>query len=76
MHLFLLPREVIKKIQSIMGHFIWARILLSGKFHLVKRSLIARPIEEGGWGIIGPSTFSIAPIIKNMWRETRGNIKY
>lgn len=72
MHLFLLPREVTKKIQSIMGYFIWAGTLLSGKFHLVKGSLIAIPIEEGGWSIIDPSAFNIVLIIKNMWRAASG----
>jgi len=36
MHLFQLPRKIIKKVQSIMGQFIWNGKLLCGKYHLVK----------------------------------------
>lgn len=75
MHLFLLPREVIKKMESIVGRSIWVGTLLHGKYHLVKWSLIARPIEEGGWGIIDPFAFNTVMIIKNMWR-TATTLKY
>ena len=56
-------------IQSIMGHFIWSGVHngeKKGKMHLVQWYLIARPVEDGGWGIIG--SFNMALIIKNMWR--------
>lgn len=68
MHLFLLLRKIIKKIQSIMGHFMWDGKLSRGKYHLIKWLQIARPIQEGRWGITDPATFNSALIIKNMWR--------
>lgn len=73
MHLFLLPLEVCKKINEIMVRFLWSSTELTGKIHLVKWKVIARPIDEVGWGIMDTHNFNCALIIKSLWRAASDN---
>lgn len=52
MHLFMLPKEIIHRINAIIARFLWAGSSQVRKFHLVHLFVLACSIEAKGWGIL------------------------
>lgn len=52
MHLYLMPKNIIKRINSCISNFIWARTREVHKVHLVWHEEISKCHNEGGWGIL------------------------
>lgn len=58
MHFFMLPMEILHKIESILVRFLWSGHNQMGKMHLVRWKVIARPVADGGWGILDTFSFN------------------
>jgi len=72
MHLYLILKEIIQKINKILARFLWAGKIIAKKYHLVCFSSIERPIQSGGWGILDKECFNISLVTKKNWRALYG----
>lgn len=65
MHLFLLPKSVIQKINAIISIFLWSGAHGGTKFHLVCSSEISRSTDRGRWGLLVLHVFPLALLSKS-----------
>jgi len=69
MHIFHIPQSTIKKIESIVRHFLWLGSGTKRRTPLVGLNLISRPIKNGGWGLLNLKNFNLAHSFANLWRN-------
>lgn len=51
MHLYLMPKNIIKRIKSIISNFIWVSPGKDKKIHMVSLEVIFISKEARGWGV-------------------------
>jgi len=51
MHLYLLPRFIIKRINTLIANFLWFGAKGEQKYHLMPLEEITMQKEMGGWGL-------------------------
>ncbi|XP_076897948.1 uncharacterized protein LOC143551383 [Bidens hawaiensis] len=73
MSLYVVPKAVIKKIDSLYKKFLWGGSVESKKIHWVAWERVAVPIKEGGLGICSTGVSSVALISKWLWRYKSEN---
>lgn len=66
-HVFL-PPPVIKKVQSMMAHFLWSGSLSNKCVHKVSWQECAVPKDEGGLGIKNLAVWNDSAILSQLWR--------
>ncbi|KAJ0508909.1 putative RNA-directed DNA polymerase [Helianthus annuus] len=66
--LFLAPKSIVKKLESIRRSFIWGRTNLKNKINWVRWEKLIRPKNFGGIGLGGIRDFNIAMLAKWWWR--------
>lgn len=75
-HLFVFPKNVLKKIGQIMAKFIWGGRSDKKVIHLAKWDDLSLPIDRGGWGILDVEIFGHSLITKTLWQGLHGNGKW
>lgn len=68
MQLFMFPMDICHELDAIKTNFICPGSSLKGNLHLVRWKVIARPIDEGDWGILDAHSFNRALLINNLCR--------
>ena len=72
--LFILPKKVIRKVESTLRSFLWKGSELVSTGAKVSWSRVCLPIEEGGLGIKHLEHWNRAAIIKHLWFLSSGQI--
>ncbi|KAJ0612656.1 putative RNA-directed DNA polymerase [Helianthus annuus] len=67
--LFLTPKSIIKKLESIRRAFVWGKTALGHKIKWVRWDIMLKPKTLGGLGIGGIRDFNVAMIAKWWWRH-------
>ncbi|KAJ0923662.1 hypothetical protein HanPSC8_Chr05g0218711 [Helianthus annuus] len=67
--LFLAPKSIIKKLESIRRAFVWGKTALGHKIKWVRWDIMLKPKTLGGLGIGGIRDFNVAMIAKWWWRH-------
>lgn len=73
MHLYMMPTNILKRINAYISKFIWARSRGSNKIHLVCLEALTKNKDEGGWGLLNIEQFDRALLMKSLWGTLNGN---
>ena len=63
--LFPISVSILEKLRKIIFSFLWGSSSNKFKFHLIDWKLLARPINQGGWGIMHLPSFSLSLRMKS-----------
>lgn len=64
--IFGIPRKIMRQVESIMDHFLWAGPDLTRKMHPICWDAICKPLEEGGLNIRKVKEMNEACILKHL----------
>jgi hypothetical protein len=67
-----IPSSILHRIQQLIANFIWRGARKSSGFHLANWQNIARPKDNGGWGIQNLYWFAQSLSAKSCWRGLFG----
>lgn len=72
MHLFHLPKFVIKRIDATITKILWVGVGNKQSIHLAYLESISKNETKGKWDFIDTNSFNLFLHIKNLWRSFFG----
>jgi hypothetical protein len=71
MHMFLLPKTVIKRMDKRRRNFFWQGVSMKKKYHLVRWKKICKSKKKGGLGIKNLRKMNVSLLCKCWWALER-----
>jgi hypothetical protein len=68
MSMYMLPKTVIKRMETIRKRFFWQGNSVKKKYHLVKWAVITKPKRKGGLGVKGMRKMNLSLLCKWWWK--------